>query len=91
MDMNMPISLDWTKDEVVDVLDFYQAVEDVFSRGMERDKFLNYYKRFKEIVPSKSEEKQLCQQFDEQAEVSCYHAVKTAKEKQTGEMIRLTK
>ncbi|WP_413379966.1 UPF0223 family protein [Alkalihalobacillus sp. 1P02AB] len=91
MDMNMPISLDWTKDEVVDVLDFYQAVEDVFSRGVERAEFLNYYQRFKEIVPSKSEEKQLCQQFDEQAGVSCYQAVKTAKEKQNGEMIRLTK
>lgn len=42
---------------------------------------MNRYRRFKEIVPSKSEEKQLCKEFEEEAEadVSCYRTVQKAK------------
>lgn len=78
--MNMPISLDWSKEEVVDVIHFFQGVEEAYERsGISRNDLMNRYRRFKEIVPSKSEEKQLCKQFEEEADVSCYRTIQKAK------------
>ncbi|MEN0643986.1 UPF0223 family protein [Alkalicoccobacillus gibsonii] len=78
--MNMPISLDWSKEEVVDVIHFFQGVEEAYEKsGISRNDLMNRYRRFKEIVPSKSEEKQLCKQFEEEADVSCYRTIQKAK------------
>ncbi|WP_026674441.1 UPF0223 family protein [Alkalihalobacterium bogoriense] len=87
--MNMPISLDWSKEEVMDVVAFFQGVEKAYNEGVEREELLRLYRRFKEIVPSKSEEKQLCKQFDEEAKVSCFRAVKAAKEKASDLKIKM--
>ncbi|MDE5413126.1 UPF0223 family protein [Alkalihalobacterium chitinilyticum] len=87
--MNMPISLDWSKEEVIDVMSFFQAVEEAHANGVERAKLLSLYRRFKEIVPSKSEEKQLFKQFDQEAGVSCYHAVKKAREEEQALKIKM--
>lgn len=76
----MPISLDWSTDEVVDVMAFFEAIERAYEQGIERDRLLSLYKRFKEIVPSKSEEKQLCGQYDKDTGRSCYKTVKLARE-----------
>ncbi|WP_174522649.1 UPF0223 family protein [Alkalihalobacillus trypoxylicola] len=78
MKMEMPISFDWSKEEVVDVLALYQAIEAVYSKGIDREELLLKYRRFKEIVPSKSEEKQLFKKFDQQANVSSYKAIQSA-------------
>ncbi len=88
MGTEMPISLHWSTEEVVDAIHFFQAVEKVHGEGMKRESFLELYRRFKEIVPSKSEEKQLFKQFDKQTGVSCYHAVKRAKEQEQGSIVR---
>ncbi|WP_216828122.1 UPF0223 family protein [Alkalihalobacterium elongatum] len=87
--MNMPISLDWSKEEVIDVMAFFQAVEDAYSGGVERAKLLSLYRRFKEVVPSKSEEKQLFKQYDQEAGVSCYHTLKKAREDEQAQKIRM--
>ncbi|WP_096199196.1 UPF0223 family protein [Bacillus sp. FJAT-45350] len=87
--VNMPISLDWSKEEVIDVMEFFQGIEKVYSKGLERDRLMNLYRRFKEIVPSKSEEKQIFNQFDSDSGLSCYHAVKKAKESESGLIIKL--
>ena len=79
-DVNMPISLDWSKEEVIDVLSFFEAVDEAHGKGIEREKLLSSYRRFKQVVPSKSEEKQLFNQYDEEAGVSCYKAVQKARE-----------
>ena len=85
----MPMSLDWSKEEVIDVMAFFQAVEEAHANGVERAKLLSLYRRFKEIVPSKSEEKQLFKQFDQEAGVSCYHAVKKAREEEQVQKIKM--
>lgn len=38
------------------------------------------YKRFKEIVPSKAEEKQVCGEFEETSGYSAYRVIQKAKE-----------
>lgn len=84
--MEMPISLDWSKEEVADVISFYQAVEEAYDKGIDRDTLLAHYRRFKEIVPSKSEEKQLFKKYEESTNISCYHAVKKARESTEGKI-----
>ncbi|WP_342707792.1 UPF0223 family protein [Anaerobacillus alkalilacustris] len=81
MNINIPISLDWTKDEVIDVVQFFYCIEKAYETGVDRQEFLKSYRRFKEIVPSKSEEKQLFRQFDQESNYSCYQVVKEATSK----------
>lgn len=81
MNINIPISLDWTKEEVIDVVQFFQGVEKAYENGIEKSEMLTLYKHFKVIVPSKSEEKQLFKQFDQESNYSCYHVVKEALKK----------
>ena len=76
MNINIPISLDWTKEEVIDVVLFFEGIEKAYEKGIDREEMLKKYRRFKEIVPSKSEEKQLFKQFDEQSRYSCYNVIK---------------
>jgi uncharacterized protein YktA (UPF0223 family) len=89
LETNMPISLDWSTEEVIDVIDFFQAVEKAYENGCARENLLSLYRRFKEIVPSKSEEKQLFKQFDEDSGVSCYHTVKKAREETSSKITML--
>ncbi|WP_078430620.1 UPF0223 family protein [Alkalihalobacterium alkalinitrilicum] len=87
--MDMPMSLDWSKEEVIDIMAFFQAVEDAHGSGVERAKLLSLYRRFKEIVPSKSEEKQLFKQYERESRVSCYHVIKKAKENEENPKIKM--
>jgi uncharacterized protein YktA (UPF0223 family) len=50
---------------------------------------MNIYRRFKEIVPSKSEEKRLCDEFEQASGYSSYRVMKKAKEAQNGDWIKM--
>lgn len=89
MDINIPISLDWSKEEVIDVVQFFDAIEKVYEKGTKKDEILVLYRRFKEIVPSKSEEKQLFKKFDDETGYVCYRAVKAATDKDSPMVIKL--
>jgi uncharacterized protein YktA (UPF0223 family) len=75
-----PISTDWSKDEIVDVVQFFSYVERAYEKGIERNVLLSAYNKFKSIVPSKSEEKKLCAEFEEESGYSAYLTLKKAKE-----------
>ena len=79
MDYQYPISYDWSTDEVVDVIAFFECVERAYEKGIARDKMMQAYKRFKEIVPSKAEEKQVCGEFEETSGYSAYRVIQKAK------------
>ncbi|WP_062048475.1 UPF0223 family protein [Bacillus sp. JCM 19034] len=80
MDRSLPISLDWSTEEVIDVIRFFECIELTYKQPVSRVTILNNYRRFKEIVPSKSEEKTLCKQYDGEFGISTYHVVKRARE-----------
>jgi uncharacterized protein YktA (UPF0223 family) len=80
MEYQYPIDYHWTTEEIVDVIKFYEAVEKAYEKGINRDELMNSYRRFKEIVPSKAEEKTLCGEFEEMSGYSAYRAIKKAKE-----------
>ncbi|WP_428908790.1 UPF0223 family protein [Niallia sp. Krafla_26] len=88
MDYQYPIDHDWSTDEIIDVIHFYESIEQAYERGIDRDKLLHIYNRFKEIVPSKAQEKTLCREFEEVSGYSSYRAIKKAREA-SGSIIRM--
>ncbi|MCV9887505.1 UPF0223 family protein [Metabacillus halosaccharovorans] len=80
MDYQYPISLDWSTEEIVDVIKFFECIEKVYEKGIERNELLTVYRRFKEIVPSKAEEKTICNEFEEVSGYSSYKVIKKAKD-----------
>lgn len=84
-----PLSTDWDKQEVIDVIYFFQCVEEAYEKGISREKLVAAYRRFKEIIPSKGEEKQICGQFDKASGFSSYHTVKKAMDINAGQKIKM--
>lgn len=89
MDFSYPISHDWSTDEIVDVINFYEAVEHAYGKGVERDKLMNVYRRFKEIVPGKAQERNLANEYEELSGFSIYQTMKKAKDLQGGALVKM--
>lgn len=89
MEYQYPIDYTWSTDEIVDVIHFYESIEMAFEKGIDRDVLLSAYRRFKEIVPGKAQEKTLFNEFEEVSGYASYQAVKAIKENGTGEKIKV--
>lgn len=90
MSYTYPIDeIHWSKEEIIDVVNFYSLVEQAYEQGVKRDDLLLAYTRFKQIVPSKSEEKTLCGQFEKESGYSCYRTVKQARSLGEGERLKM--
>lgn len=87
MEYQYPIDYSWSTDEIVDVINFFEAIERAYEKGIERDEVMMYYRRFKEIVPSKAEEKTICGEFEEISGYSSYRTMQKAKEASSGDRI----
>lgn len=80
MDYQYPISFDWSTEETVDVIQFFQCIEQAYERGIERKSLMEAYRRFKEIVPSKAEEKTIGNEFEQVSGYSIYRVIKKMKD-----------
>jgi uncharacterized protein YktA (UPF0223 family) len=89
MDYQYPMAMDWSTEEIIDAIAFYDCVEKAYEKGVERSVLMAIYRRFKEIVPSKAEEKTLCAEFDRVSGYSCYRAVQKARSLSDGEMVKM--
>lgn len=89
MEYQYPLSFDWTTEEVVDVIKYFECVEKAYEKGIERDRFMETYRRFKEIVPSKGEEKKICDEFEELSGYSSYKLVQIAKKSESGQTLKI--
>ncbi|MFS0778794.1 UPF0223 family protein [Neobacillus sp. 3P2-tot-E-2] len=89
MEYQYPIDYHWTTDEIVDVINFYEAIERAYEKGIGRDELMDIYRRFKEIVPGKAEEKTLCGEFEDISGYSSYRTIKKAKNASPGEKISM--
>jgi uncharacterized protein YktA (UPF0223 family) len=79
MGYHYPIDETWTKEEIVDVVNFFSLVEQGYEKSVKRDELIMLYNRFKQIVPSKSEEKKLFSAFESASGYSSYHLMKKAR------------
>jgi uncharacterized protein YktA (UPF0223 family) len=89
MEYQYPIDYHWTTDEIVDVIKFYEAIERAYEKGIDRDELMAIYRRFKEIVPSKAEEKTICGEFEDISGYSSYRTIKKAKDSAPGDRITM--
>ncbi|MBS4207770.1 UPF0223 family protein [Bacillus sp. FJAT-50079] len=89
MDYQYPISHDWTTEEVISVINFYEAIERVYEKGVQKSELLAAYRKFKEVVPGKADEKKLGDQFEKVSGYSLYQAIKKMKNTQEDTMIKL--
>lgn len=80
MEYHYPIDLDWTNDEMVTVVTFFNAIEAFYEQQVERDYLMEQYRKFKKIVPGKAEEKQIFKEFEKGSGYNSYKAVKYAQE-----------
>ncbi len=78
MNYQYPLEETWNTDEIVAVIQFFNLVEKAYETSVSRDEILKAYRKFKEIVPSKSEEKVYFLDFEKSSTYSSYHVVKKA-------------
>ncbi|MGG5738669.1 MULTISPECIES: UPF0223 family protein [Bacillus] len=80
MEYQYPLDYDWSNEEMVAVVKFYEAIEKVYEKGVLREDLMELYRRFKEIVPSKAAEKKIDKEFQEVSGYSIYRAIQKTKE-----------
>ncbi|SHM88230.1 UPF0223 family protein [Gracilibacillus kekensis] len=89
MNYNYPIDETWSTQEIIDVVNYYSLIEKAYEKGVQKQDLIATYNRYKEIVPSKSEEKQLDKQFEKQSGYVPFRVIKKAKELDNKEMIKM--
>ena len=83
-----PLDFTWSTGEISSVLSFLNQVEKAYEGGVSAEALLDRYSRFKTVVKSKAQEKQIDREFEALSGYSTYRAVKAAQEKKKG-VIRL--
>lgn len=89
MEYSYPISIDWSTDEIIIVIQFFEAIEKVYEKGVQRAVLMEKYRKFKLVVPSIGEEKKVFREFEDVSGYSAYHAVKKMKEATDKDIIKL--
>ncbi len=80
LNYSYPLDETWDTKEIVDVVTFFQLIEKAYESNVKSDELMLAYTRFKQIVPSKSEEKQLFSKFEKDSGYAAFPVVKKAKE-----------
>ncbi len=88
MEYHYPIDYDWSTKEIVDVIHFYEGIEKAYERGIKREEIMKLYRRFKEIVPGKAEEKKWFKEFKEESGYDPYPIVRDMKQLEDGTTIK---
>ena len=89
MEYSYPFSIDWSTAEIVDVIKFFEGIEQAYEKGIKREVMMAKYRRFKEIVPSQAEEKSIFREFEEASGYVSYPAIKQTKEATDGMIIKV--
>ncbi|WP_026905978.1 UPF0223 family protein [Paucisalibacillus globulus] len=80
MNYSYPVDSSWTKEEIIDVIQFFSLIERAYEKGIDRNILLAGYRKFKQVVPSKSEEKKYFAEFERDSGYSGYQTIKKALE-----------
>ena len=80
MDYNYPLDYTWWTKDIIDVMSLYNAVEKAYEEGISKTDFLNAYRKFKNVVGTKSEEKQIDKEFQDVSGYSIYKVFKASQE-----------
>lgn len=75
-----PLMPEWSKDEIIKMVEFYAAVEQANTTGIDRENFLKKVAEYRKIEPSIAAQKQLDREFKTVSGLSIYQTIKTANE-----------
>jgi uncharacterized protein YktA (UPF0223 family) len=89
MDYQYPMDIDWTTEEIIDVIQFFEAVEKAYESKIRKEDIMTAYRRFKAIVPGKADEKKYTDEFQENSGYSSYLVIQKAKETENSEWISM--
>ena len=79
MEYQYPLDLDWSNDEMVEVIKFFNQIENDYEKSIIGTELMEQYKKFKQIVPSKAEEKQIFKEFEEKSGYNSYKVIQEVK------------
>ncbi|MGH2317358.1 UPF0223 family protein [Planococcus sp. SE5232] len=91
MDYSYPFSIEWTTEEIIDVVSFFEGIERAYEKGISRQDLLTRYRKFKQVVPAISEEKTYFREFEEESGYACFPAIKEMKAGTGDEIIKVNK
>lgn len=83
-----PLDLDWTTEEMVIVMNMWEALEKANEKGINNQEFLSTYQQFKTVIKSIGEEKRLGREFEKASGYSLYRTIQEAK-KNTNKMLKM--
>ncbi|BAO06740.1 MULTISPECIES: UPF0223 family protein [Enterococcus] len=83
-----PLDLDWTTEEMVIVMNMWEALEKANEQGINNQEFLSTYQQFKTVIKSIGEEKRLGREFEKASGYSLYRTIQEAK-KNTNKMLKM--
>lgn len=83
MNYHYPIDHSWTTEETIVVVEFLALIEKAYQSSVPRSELLNQYRKFKEVIPSKSEEKKIGREFEEASGFSLYRTVSKARNEES--------
>lgn len=79
MEYQYPLDLDWSNDEMVEVIKFFNQIENYYEKSIIGTELMEQYKKFKQIVPGKAEEKQIFKEFEEKSGYNSYKVIQEVK------------
>lgn len=79
MEYQYPLDLDWSNEEMVDVIKFFNQIENYYEKSIIGTELMEQYKKFKQIVPGKAEEKQIFKEFEEKSDYNSYKVIQEVK------------
>lgn len=88
MEYSYPLDLDWSTEEMIAVTHFYQTIEKGYESGVTHNELQTAYQSFKEIVPSKAEEKTLFNAFEKASSYHPWGLVKQLKDTSSNDIIK---
>ncbi|WP_071131040.1 UPF0223 family protein [Enterococcus timonensis] len=74
-----PLDFSWTAEELLIVVAMFNAVEDVYEKGLAKNIVEKRYAAFKTVVKSIGEEKKLDREFQAQSNYSLYQVAQLLK------------
>ncbi|MCS4486712.1 UPF0223 family protein [Staphylococcus americanisciuri] len=80
MEYQYPIDVDWSNDEMIDVIAFFNAIEAYYESSVARDTLMTQYRAFKRVVPGKADEKHIFDDFKKASGYDSYQVMKQAKQ-----------
>ncbi|WP_369902892.1 UPF0223 family protein [Bacillus manliponensis] len=89
MEYQYPLDYHWSTEEMITVTKFYEAIEQAYEKGIQREYLMSLYRSFKEVVPAKMEEKKIDKEFQEVSGYSIYRVIQKAKKTEEQAVVKL--